>query len=81
MKTTRQARSGMSARLRRLAAMLALGTGLITQGHAQQETVEWVTLGGDFAHTRYTPSNQITPDNFTQLEVAWVWDGCQLPGQ
>lgn len=78
MKTTKQARTGLSARFRQLAALLALGSGLITQGHAQQETVEWVTLGGDFAHTRYTPATQITPQNINQLEVAWVWDGASF---
>src|SRR5690606_22424652 len=78
MKTRKQARTGLSARFLRLAGLLVLGAGLSTQGHAQQDTVEWVTLGGDFAHTRYTPSTQITPQNFNQLEVAWTWDGASF---
>lgn len=40
-----------------------------------QETVEWTTLGNDFAHTRFSPATQITAENFEQLEVAWEWDG------
>ena len=32
---------------------------------------EWPTYGGDLGHTRYTPLDQITADNFEDLEVAW----------
>ncbi len=43
-----------------------------------QDSVEWFTLGNDFAHTRYSPAEEITPENFTDLEVAWEWDGASL---
>jgi quinoprotein glucose dehydrogenase len=33
--------------------------------------VEWRTYGGDLASTRYSPLDQITAGNFSQLEVAW----------
>ncbi|MEZ5492714.1 MAG: PQQ-binding-like beta-propeller repeat protein [Gammaproteobacteria bacterium] len=46
-----------------------------------QDTIEWYTLGNDFAHTRYTPADQITPENFADLEVAWVWDGASFDAQ
>ena len=46
-----------------------------------QDTVEWTTLGNDFAHTRYSPANQIGADNFDQLEVAWTWDGSSFQAQ
>ena len=39
-----------------------------------QDTLEWVTLGSDYAHTRYLPADEITPQNFAELEEAWVWD-------
>ncbi len=78
MKIKQHAGTGMSVSSCRLAALLAIGIGLSTQGHAQQETVEWVTLGGDHAHTRYTPATQINADNFTQLKTAWVWDGASF---
>lgn len=42
------------------------------------QTVEWKYLGADAAHTRYSPADQITPDNFSELEVAWVWDGASF---
>ncbi len=46
-----------------------------------QDSVEWTTLGSDFAHTRSTTATQITPDNFGELEVAWVWDGASFEAQ
>jgi len=36
---------------------------------------EWRYIGGDAAHTRYTPLDQITAENFEELEIAWVWRG------
>jgi glucose dehydrogenase len=43
-----------------------------------QSADEWRTLGGDYAHTRYTPSAEITADNFSELDVAWEWDGASF---
>lgn len=43
-----------------------------------QDTIEWHTLGNDYAHTRYTTAAQITPDNFSELTVAWQWDGASF---
>jgi quinoprotein glucose dehydrogenase len=42
---------------------------------------QWEFLGGDAAHTRYSPADQITPDNFEDLEEAWVWDGASFNAQ
>ena len=50
-----------------LAVALACGlwaTGsLIAQGPGTEDA-QWTFLGGDAWHTRYTPADQITPDNF-----------------
>jgi len=46
-----------------------------------QDTVEWVTLGSDFAHTRSTTASQISAANFADLEVAWIWDGASFEAQ
>jgi len=43
-----------------------------------QDSVEWLTLGSDYAHTRYLPVDEITPENFDELEEAWVWDGASF---
>ena len=42
---------------------------------------QWEYLGGDAAHTRYSPANQITADNFEDLEEAWTWDGASFNAQ
>ena len=46
-----------------------------------QDNIEWTTLGNDFAHTRSTTADRITPENFGNLEVAWVWDGASFEAQ
>lgn len=32
---------------------------------------DWASYGGDLANTRYSPLDQITAENFNDLEVAW----------
>lgn len=36
---------------------------------------EWRFIGGDAAHTRHLPADQITAANFEKLETAWTWRG------
>ena len=45
----------------------------IAQGPGTEDG-QWTYLGGDAWHTRYTPSDELTPENFEQLEVAWKWN-------
>ena len=59
-----------------LLAMLMCSVAVIPA--SAQDTVEWLTLGSDYAHTRSTPANQIQRNNFQQLEVAWTWDGASF---
>jgi len=54
---------------------IALG---VSATAAAQNPEEWFTLGGDFAHTRYSPADEITAENFADLEVAWEWDGASF---
>ena len=35
---------------------------------------EWHAFGRDGANTKYSPLDQITGENFTDLEIAWRWD-------
>jgi quinoprotein glucose dehydrogenase len=42
---------------------------------------QWHYLGGDSAHTRYSPADQINADNFDELEEAWIWDGASFNAQ
>ncbi len=39
---------------------------------------EWHFLGGDSAHTRYSPADEIDGENFEDLEDAWIWDGASF---
>ena len=53
----------------------------MSQNLVTEDTAEWFTLGGDYAHTRYSPADEITAENFDELEVAWEWDGSSFNGQ
>lgn len=65
-----------------LARALPLGLLLVATASVQaQDEVEWVHLGGDFDHTRYSPATNITPENFGELKEAWVWDGASFDAQ
>ena len=39
---------------------------------------EWHFLGGDSHHTRYSAVDQISAENFADIEEAWVWDGASF---
>jgi glucose dehydrogenase len=56
-------------------------TALVAGSVFAQDTVEWLTLGSDYAHTRYSPANKIDASNFEELEEAWVWDGSSFDAQ
>src|SRR3990172_647506 len=40
-------------------------------GQAGAKNGEWRSYGGDQGHTRYSPLDQVSADNFRTLEVAW----------
>ncbi len=42
---------------------------------------EWRTYGGDLGSTRYAPLDQITADNFDDLEIAWRFKTSNLGPQ
>src|SRR5687767_7887144 len=65
----------MMSRPRRLSVSLVVLLGVALAGTPAGQTGaqrgEWPTYGGDLANTRYSPLDQITPENFNKLEVAW----------
>ena len=61
-----------------MAISLVLGMPALVSAQQTGESIDWVTLGSDFAHTRFIPASQITPENFESLETAWVWDGASF---
>ncbi len=48
-----------------------LSTAVPQPARAAVPDTEWRNYAGDLANTRYAPLDQITGDNFNQLEVAW----------
>ena len=70
----------MLLRLSLLSGLLLLAQASFGQNLVTDDTAEWYTLGGDYAHTRYTPADEISGDNFEDLEVAWEWDGSSFNG-
>ncbi len=61
-----------------LAAVLAASVPVDRRAHAQAGKVpgaarEWPSYGGDKASSKYSPLDQIGPDNFNRLSVAWTW--------
>ena len=56
---------------------VALPTGVRAQAPGT-DNGEWHYIGGDAAHTRYSPADQIDASNFENLQEAWVWDGASF---
>ena len=54
-----------------LASCLSVSGALAQQGARDGE---WRSYGGDAAHTKYSPLDQINADNVQRLQVAWTWD-------
>ena len=44
-----------------------------SEAQSSRPAGEWHATGGDHTNTKYSPLDQITPDNFTDLEIAWRW--------
>ena len=66
-------------RIRRKLLQLGLGGMLVVavaagSAAAQSAPVgEWRSFGADPANSKYSPLDQITAENFTDLEIAWRW--------
>jgi len=61
-----------------LGLSLILGSVLVAQqGRSRQ--VEWPTYGGDPAGSKYSPADDITPQNVQRLTIAWQWEHGEKP--
>ncbi len=40
---------------------------------AEREPHNWLTYSGDYNAQRFSPLNQLTPENVARLKVAWVY--------
>jgi len=59
--------------MRRLTICAVVGLAILSAAPAGQRVpnIDWRHYGRDLAHTRYSPADQITAENFSSLEVAW----------
>ena len=77
-------RNAIAASAAAVSPMIAvLATGLLTGANTLAQAPgtqngQWHFIGGDSAHTRYSPADEINADNFEDLEEAWVWDGASF---
>ena len=55
------------------AALLALVARPVPAQQGAPADGEWRTFGGDLGSTKYSPLDQVTRDNFEQLELQWRW--------
>lgn len=60
------------------AAVMACAVVLTLTAEQGPQDGGWPFIGGDAANQRYTQLNQITPDNFEKLQVAWEWNGASF---
>lgn len=71
MKRIRETR-GAGATLLVLAALAACSAGNPATP-TSRPIIEWPSYGGDLAASRWSPLEEITPDNVDQLRPAWQW--------
>jgi quinoprotein glucose dehydrogenase len=66
----------------RLALLLSIAA-LLSIAEAQQgaRAGDWRFYGGDAGGTKYSPLDEINPDNVKDVEVAWTWTTVDAPLQ
>ncbi len=47
---------------------------MVVAPFSEAQDGNWRHWGGDGANTKYSPLDQITRDNFDDLEIAWSWE-------
>jgi len=52
---------------------VALSSAVSVVAQSSRPPAEWHATGGDHTNTKYSPLDQITPENFLDLEIAWRW--------
>ncbi|HVS62753.1 MAG TPA: pyrroloquinoline quinone-dependent dehydrogenase [Thermoanaerobaculia bacterium] len=69
-----QERSAVSRPLAVLALLVSsLAVAPFSAQSASPPSTDWTVTTGDLASRRYSPLDQITPENVSRLEVAWRW--------
>ena len=66
--------------MKRLCATLIVCSSALLSGQPQtSSSVEWPYVGGDQAHTKYSPLDDINLSNVGELEIRWEWDAGEMP--
>ena len=52
--------------------------GLSLHAQSRATTGEWSSYGGTNWSQKYSPLDQITADNFGDLQVAWTWESVDV---
>jgi len=61
-----------------LSMLLFFGAGCNVDRAAAPTMIDWVSYGGDPGGMGYSPLDQITPENISDLEVAWTYSTGEL---
>src|SRR5688572_29407621 len=56
-----------------IAVLFFIGLPFVTRAQRGAVKGEWREYGGDAAGTKYSPLDQINPDNVNQLQIVWRW--------
>ena len=51
----------------------------VLKAQGSSKLVEWLYIGGDQAHSKYSPLTDINKANVDDLEIAWEWDVGEMP--
>ena len=60
--------------LRLFPICLLMVAGIVGCDAPSLDSVGWLHHGSDQASTKYSPIDQINAENFSDLEVAWIWE-------
>ena len=60
--------------LRLFPICLLMVSGIVGCDAPSLDSVGWLHHGSDQASTKYSPIDQINAENFSDLEVAWIWE-------
>ena len=63
----------------RLGLCLTLFGPILLAQQGQSRQVEWPVYGGDPAGAKYSPADDITPQNVQRLAIAWQWEHGESP--
>ncbi len=82
MRTARATAPAPSSVFRRFPLLLVLGFAVAScaeGGESVADHADWKHIAGNDMGQRYSSLDQIDPENFENLEVAWVWEGSDYP--